>query len=230
MSKKIVFPKDVIEAGIEFSPLERNKQGGKQSYVSLVGSKDKIYLQVPAMTCPFGITPYKDINTGQIMSYTMDLSFRHIENNPKIEEFYNMVQMMDETLLEEATKQSEAWFGKSLEKSVVKEFMRPLLRQNNPEYPPTLKVKIQVVNSVETCKFYDDMKQPTTMEYASKKGTVCMCILEVAPVWFVSKSFGLTMRALQVCALKVPDALQEYAFIEDEDPGENVVTDSAPNN
>ena len=225
-----MFPSDFMSAGVSFSSLERNKAGGKQAFVSASQSNNKVFIQFPAMVSPFGISAYKDPSSGKIMSYNMDVSFRHAEENPKVAECLDMIKFLDETLLEHATECSEEWFGKQMEQSVVKEFMRPLLRHSNPEYPPSVRLKIPVINGVETCRFFDQQKQEVPMEYASKKGTTVMCICEVSPIWFVNKSFGMTLKAVQVCATRVPNEMAEYAFLEDEDqePGENVVRDSAP--
>jgi hypothetical protein len=230
MSKKIMFPSEFVSSGVTFSPLERNKAGGKQAFVNATDSKDKLYIQLPAMVSPFGISAYKDPSTGKIMSYNMDLSFRQADENPKVGDALEMIKFMDDALLKHATEHSEEWFGKSMDEQVVKEFMRPLLRHNNPEYPPSLRLKIPVINGMETCRFFDQQKQEVSMEYASKKGTTIMCICEVSPIWFVNKSFGTTLKAVQVCATRVPNEMAEYAFLEDEDqePGENVVRDSAP--
>jgi len=230
MSKKIMFPSDIVSAGMVFSPLERNKAGGKQAFVSTTQSKDKVFIQFPAMMSPFGISAYKDPSSGKIMSYNMDVSFREVDENPKVADCLEMIKYMDEALLKHATEHSEEWFGKKMEENVVKEFMRPLLRHNNPEYPPSVRLKISVINGMETCRFFDQQKQEVSMEYASKKGTTVMCICEVSPIWFVNKSFGTTLKAVQVCATRVPNEMAEYAFLEDEDsePGENVVRDSAP--
>lgn len=239
MSKSIFFPRDLPRKGIVYSGLEKNKSGGKQAYVSTTDSKNKVYVQFPAMMSPFGISAYKDPGSGQILSYNVDLSFRDAENNPKVADCLNMIEYLDSSLLKHATENSEAWFGKKLSEEMVAEFMRPLLRNSNPEYPPSVRLKIPVVNGMETCRFFDDQKNEVSLEYASKKGSVLMVICEISPIWFVSKSFGMTLKALQIAAVKVPNQLNDYAFMDDGDPmpmeeeeegvqGEDVIAESAP--
>jgi hypothetical protein len=226
---KIVFPKELRQTGVQFSNLERNKSGGKQSFVSLEGCKEKVLMQIPSMTSLWGIQTFQETSTGQVMSYTVDLSFRNMEDDPKLQEFYETVKYIDDTLLETAVKKSEEWFGKELDAGVVREFMRPLLRQPNPDYAPTIRLKIPSVNGKPMCAFFDESRKATTMDYCSRKGTKAVAIVELSPVWFVSKSFGVTMKVLQFAALSVPDSLQEYAFQEEEsEPGECVIRDSSP--
>ena len=196
-------------SSLAFSSLEKNRQGGKQVFVSREGFKNKIVLQTPAVHLPFGITPYQDANTGNVLSWSMDVSFKE---SP---EFLEAMRQVDTALVDVATARSADWFGKPMPREVVSEFTRPLVRDpKNPQYAPTMKIKVPCVNGNETTKFYDERRQPVPMEYVTK-GTTVRVIMELSPVWFLNKNLGVSWKALQVAVVSRPRVIEDYAFVGD---------------
>ena len=58
---------------ISFSKLRKNKNGGKAVYLNSSDNK-KIFVQLPFMRSPYGLSVYTDEGTGRT-SYSLDLSF-----------------------------------------------------------------------------------------------------------------------------------------------------------
>ena len=201
---------------IRFGDVDKNKKGGKIVYIGRgAGGKDRIMLQTPAMVMPFGVTPYQDAPNGDIQSYSVDVSFRTADVDPKVADFLQRIQALDELLVDTATANSEAWFGKKMSKELVREFYRKLINDKNPAYPPVLKIKVGVgMNGEPAAEFFDEARKPVSIEYLGKGSTVKM-ICEVSSVWFVNKTFGATFRLAQAAVVSKPRRLQGYAFQEE---------------
>ena len=210
-SSGVLLVSELHQSTLTFSTLEKNRQGGKQVFVSRVGSKNKIVLQTPPCHVPFGITPYQDASTGAIQSWSLDVSFR---DQPA---FLDGMRAIDESLVDVATTRSEEWFGKTMSRAIVSEFVRTLVRDpKDPKYSPTMRVKVPCINGQETTKFYDEQRQPIPMEHIPK-GSVVRVIMELSPVWFLNKQVGLSWRALQVAVVSRPRMIEEYAFVTSDD-------------
>jgi hypothetical protein len=217
---------------LNFSELEKNKKGGKVVYTSVGDARNtRIVLQTPTCHVPFGVNPYTESTTGEIQSYTIDLSFRGYESDPKMAQFLEKMMRLDDIMIEAATTKSKEWFGKDIGRDIVCEFYRRLVKEHpTGQWPPTLKVKIplKMGTNVPDCAFFDENKNPCTIDQIVKGCRVKM-ILELSSVWFVgNKNFGVTWRALQCAIMTKPQKLMGYAFAEDEaGGGEGSGTDHA---
>lgn len=220
----VILSSNFDPSAIKFSPVEKNKKGGKIVYLGLDESaKTRIVIQTPAMVLPFGITPYQESPGGDIQSYSMDMSFRNADTDPKVAEFQKKVEDLDALLIKAAQDNCEEWFGPNMKKDLVPEFYRKLINNKNPQYPPVLKVKVGVgINGEPAAQFYDENRAPVGIEYLSK-GTVVKMIVELSSVWFVNKTFGATFRLAQAAVVTKPRRLQGYAFQEDEEMAEDTV-------
>jgi hypothetical protein len=199
-------PKDLT-----FSTLEKNRAGGKQVFISREGQRGKVMLQTPEMHVPFGITPYQDAATGAIQSWSLDVSFR---DQP---EFLDLMRGLDQVLVRVATERSAEWFGKAMSAEVVAEFTRKLVKEpNNPQYAPTMRIKVPCINGQETTKFYDaQTRQMVPLEHVLKGSTVKI-IMELSPVWFLNKTVGISWKAVQVAVVTRPArSIDDFAFVDD---------------
>lgn len=222
MSTSVLIPSEFSPADLSFSTLEKNKLGGKQVFVSRTGTKSKILLQTPPLSLPFGITSYTDASTGSVQSWSMDVSFRGHETDPAIAEFLAKMRALDEALVDVATERSADWFGKPMGREIVSEFTRKFVKEpSNPQYAPIMRLKIPCVNGIPQTKFYDENRQPVSMEYVAK-GSSVRIILELSPVWFLNKNLGCTWKALQCAVTSRPRVIDEYAFVDTGEPAETV--------
>lgn len=193
--------------------VEKNKRGGKIVYITAPDGGRTI-LQTPTMSLPFGVTPY-EVN-GDIQSYSIDLSFRGADSDPKLQSFLDKIREFDEYMIDMGTEHSEQWFGKKQSREMVAEFYRRVLVDKNPEYPPFIKMKVGLgMNGEPNANFYDEKRERTGIEYLSK-GSQVKVICELSSVWFVNRTFGATFRVSQAAVVNKPNKLQEYAFQDDE--------------
>ena len=210
-------------SALTFSGVEKNKKGGKVVYIGTgANGKDRVMLQTPAMVMPFGVTPYQESPGGDIQSYSVDVSFRTADVDPKVSDFQARIQGLDEVILQTAIDRSEEWFGRKMTRDLVAEFYRKLVNDKNPQYAPVLKIKVGVGMTGEpSAQFYDESRNPVGIEYLGK-GTTVKMICEVSSVWFVNKTFGATFRLVQAAVVSKPRRLQGYAFQEDDDAAEPI--------
>lgn len=202
-------------SAIRFSPVEKTKRGGKIVFLGMGDAKTPLCVETPPMTMPFGVSSYEDVPGGPVQSYSLDLSFKGADTDPVIGGFLKFVRGLDELLLETATKNSVEWFGEQKSRDVIGEFCRKLVNEKNPQYAPTLKVKVYANEGEPRALFWDQRRAPTTMESFCKGATVKL-ICVVSSVWFVNKTFGVSFRLEQAQLVSVPARLQEYAFADDD--------------
>jgi hypothetical protein len=203
-------------ATIVFSNLDKTRKGGKIVYLSLGNDrKNRIVIQTPNMSLPFGVTPYTEASTGEIQSYSIDLSFRGHDTDPKIAEFLSKMRHIDDIIVSEGVKQSKEYFGKQMARDLVVEFYRKLIKDpSNQQYAPTMRCKVPVYNGEPTSLFFDENRQPTTIDSITKGCSVRM-ILEMSSLWFVNKNFGATWKVVQCLITDKPKRMDTFAFVDD---------------
>lgn len=217
MTSPITMYTDFDPRNLRFGALEKNKKGGKFVNVSLPSSKRAI-IQTPEVSVPFGVTANQEAATGEIQSYSIEVSMRNPHDNRGIQPFLDRMLALDDVLLEAAVANSKEWFGKSMSKDVVAELLRKLVRQPaNPQYPPQVKIKVPLSNGKVTSRFFDENCNEVSMDYVTKGCTVKM-ILELGSVWFVNKNFGVTWRLVQAAVTSRKDQFDAYAFATDDAP------------
>lgn len=171
-----------------------------------------------SMTCPFGLNVADKFGPPE---YSVDLSFRGVEQRPELKEFMDVMAQIDETLVTEGTKNAKAWFKADVGREVVKAFYTPSLKYSKDKegnvlpYPPTIKLKLRKYdNQIET-KFYDVNGKPyrdVPTEDLLVKGVQVTAIMECGGVWFAGSKFGLTWRAKQIAIHKLPEKMGDFAF------------------
>lgn len=198
----------------------KNRAGGNQVSLLYNGQK-QIVLQTPAMSVPFGLSEFTpESNVGPV-KYSLDLSFKGCDTNPKVEQFLKMVKTLDQKMIALAVENSKAWFGKPMSKEIVEELYRPLMKESKmPEkYAPTMKIKIRPSRNGDSFNLqaFTSDKEPFDMK-EFQPGTNVKCIVDFSPVWFVNKQFGLTLNLIQVEIVSLPAGrLQGFAFQSDDD-------------
>lgn len=225
MASKIMLHSAFDPSKLQFSGLEKNRKGGKVVFVGLTdpatGERQRVTIQTPTLALPFGVSPYQEATTGEIQSYSLDVSFRGYDADPVMADFMARMRTLDDVLMRTAVTESKEWFGKKMSAEIVAEFFRKLVKDpSNPKYAPVMKVKVPLANGEPAALFFDEHRNPTTIDYLVKGSTVKL-LMEVDRVWFVNKNFGVTWRLLQAAVVSRPVRLDGYSFVDDEAaPGE----------
>lgn len=207
MASIILHSEFTPKADVCFSRMQKNSKGSKVVYVN--NSKgDKLRVQTPVMPAIFGVSKFDDASTGN-SSYSLDLSFRDMDADPKIQTFLDTCRAFDAHVLDVGVEQSRDWLGKEMSKEIVQEFYRSVVRDPaNDKYKPTIRLKISPYT-----EFYDEQHNRVDMDYVTKSSQV-RCIVEVN-TWFVNKSFGISLRILQCQVVSRPVGISGFAFAED---------------
>jgi hypothetical protein len=213
-SNNVLLYKNFDASAVSCGDLTKNKAGGNQVTLLYQGNKQRIMLQTPAMSAPFGVSEYVPENNVGPIKYSLDVSFKGTD--PKIQSFYEKIQQMDQRMIDLAVENSPAWFGKKMSKEVVEELYRPLIKPSKQpdKYAPTMKFKIRALETVEA--FDKDRERFDMVNFQS--GSTVKCIVDFAPVWFVNKQFGLTMTVNQLAVESTPAGkLHGFAFQNESD-------------
>jgi hypothetical protein len=222
----VVLYKDFTPEELVPVAVQRNKAGGLSIPLHYEGKKS-VLIQTPVVSAPFGVSEFTPTEAGAILvKYSMDLSFKNAEHDPKIAAFLQKMYDLDEQLLTLAHTHSTEWFGKSMSREVLAELYRPLVKPSKmPEkYAPTLKLKIRNsrVDGTPLLDAFDTNKQSFDMTCFAA-GSQVKAIFDLAPIWFVNKQFGTSCTLLAIEVHSVPsNRLTAFAFCDEDEnkPGE----------
>ncbi len=236
MSSTVVQPSSFDTSNISFSQVKvLDGVGARQCYLNYGGRS--LTLQTASMSVPYGMNTFD--KEGSKTKFSVDLSFRGYEDgsNKKIKAFYDAMTVLDEFMIEEGVRNSQAWFKTKHPREVVKAFYTPCIRvSKGPDgkdkgYPPTVKVNLKQRKDSEVfdVQCYDDQKRPYENVPVSEllvKGAQVTCLIQCTGVWFAGSKFGLSWKMVQIRVDKIPESIRGFAFA-DED-GEVEVEDEAP--
>ena len=191
---------------ISFSSLRKNKMGGKAVYINLGPSK--MYLQLPSMRAPFGLSSYTDEATKKT-TYSLDLSF-----DAGLEYVQKKFQDLDEHIIKTVQANSVEWLGKKFNESVIREALyKPLVKESSKgDYPAMMKLKI--LTNRDTNAFvpeaYNRKRERVELDSLTK-GQKVVCIIDISQIWFIDNKFGVTVRLQQVL-FEPTKQLPSFAF------------------
>jgi len=195
MSNNIQVSQQFEPSTVTFSQLKKNKNGGK-SVMLTHNNKKKLYLQLPFMRSPFGLSAFTDEATNKT-SYSLDLSFD--TDNEDAMQLSSKLMELDEIILKTVTENSKDWLGKSYDINVIREALyKPLVRQGKEGYANTLKLKIQTNQTGDFIpEAYSSDRELIQLDEI-ERGQKCMCIVEINQLWFIDNKFGVSVRLSQV--------------------------------
>ena len=180
---------------VVLSKMKKNKNGGKTVYINAQGNK-KLYLQLPFMRSPFGLSAFTDEATNKT-SYSLDLSFD--KDNEAVCELMEKLSALDTKIVETVAANSKEWLGKSYNIEVIKEALyKPLIRPGKDEYPSTMKLKLLTKPTGEFMAEAYNMAKESIPVDSIEKGQKCMCIVDFNQIWFIDNKFGVSVRVSQV--------------------------------
>jgi hypothetical protein len=208
MALQITHHKNFDIQSVGFSKLRKNKNGGKAVYLNV--SDKKLYLQLPKLRSPYGLSTYTDEGTGRT-SYSLDLSF-DTDNTEAMELREKMVQL-DDLIVQTVVENSKEWLGKKFNEAVCREALyKPLVRQGKEPYPDTLKLKILTNDKGDFVpEAYNTARERIDLDKI-EKGQKVTCIVDMVQIWFIDNKFGVTVR-LQQALLEPSARLPSFAFV-----------------
>jgi hypothetical protein len=208
MSLTIQRSSDFSANSVGFSKLRKNKNGGKTVYLN-AGDNKKLYLQLPFMRSPYGLSAFTDEGTGRT-TYSLDLSFDG--DNEGAMELHGKFKELDELIVNTVAANSKEWLGKEFNVAVLREALyKPIVRPGKEPYPSTLKLKIATKpDGTFVPEAYNSRKESVTLD-TIEKGQKAMAIVDISSIWFIDNKFGVTIR-LQQTLLEQSTKLPSFAF------------------
>jgi hypothetical protein len=223
MSSTVVQSSDFNTSNISFSQVKVLDNGGKQAYLNYGGRS--LTMQTASMAVPYGMSIFD--KQGPV-KYSVDLSFRGYEDkSSKVAAFYDAMTQLDEFMIDQGVKNSQAWFKNKLTREVVEAFYTPVVRvskdaNGNPKpYPPSFKVALKKRNGSDTfdVQTYDDQKRPyegVPLEDLLVKGAQVTVLVQCTGVWFAGSKYGLSWKAVQLRVDKLPESIRGFAFADED--------------
>lgn len=223
----VVFPSAFNTSKITFSAVKTLDSGGKQAYLNYSGNP--LLMQVGPLETPFGLSVY---DKGGPPKYSVDLKLRGYDdpaNQPKNATLFKALSALDDYMLDQAEKNAVAWFKGPKSRAVLTELYTPTVRfaldkeGNRKPYPPTIKASLRKVRNSEEfdVELYDEklnMLKGIPLEDVVVKGSVLTVLIQCTSVWFAGAKFGLSWKATQIRADKVPQNFRgKPAFLDEDD-------------
>ncbi len=219
-ANQLLMPGAFDPSKIQFEPLARNQRGGKSIKVGYQGCRGYVRLQTPELHLPFGLSVFDEEDRSKT-STSMECSLdARNGDQEKMRKFMQMMQALDEAVFQHCLANSVECFGKQMTADMLREaFFRPIVREgklkpDNTRYPPQMRVK---VSSLAPPKLFDAARNEMEWETEAGKykGHVVKMILQIQPVWFVNKMFGLSLRLQQMIVMHAPTPDNACLFVDD---------------
>ena len=229
MSSVAIKPEEFVGGNLSVKQLKMLDNGAKMvnlEYATPGGqTRYGVQVQTPVVTLPYGMNTFdKD---GKNPKYSVDLSFRDAETDPKMKAFYEFAQAFDARMIKLAMENAQSWFklaNPSVE--VIKAFYTPMVKipldkeGRVKPYPPTTKVSLKQKDGVFTTHFYDKAKkryEGVPVEELLVRGTKMRCIIQCTGIWIAGSKFGPSWKAEQICVESLPERIRGYGFRDDEE-------------
>jgi len=128
-------------------------------------------------------------------------------------DFLNKLKAFENQILDDAVKNSEAWFGEEMSREVAKHTFFPFLKYSKDKVTkkvdmskaPSIMAKVPVYDGRWAVEVYDtkgkmlfpcDDPNMTPMDFVDK-GSNAACVLQCGGLWFGGKGWGITWKLIQ---------------------------------
>lgn len=225
--------------GITYGSVKTNDNGGKSIYMGYNGSP--IIMQTPEMYAPFGMTKWENEKTG-IPKYTIDLSFKDVQNRNVLKNFFDKMSEFDNKLINDGTANQFEWLKKkNMSIDTIKALYTPMIKypidkstgEISDKYPPTFKFTIPFRDDKFTCEVYDENKNMINLSDVETKAAKITAIIQCVGIWSAAGKFGCSWKCLQM-KVRTPQPIKGFAFqddgeeIEDNKDSETTVSEDDP--
>ena len=237
-------PSKIDFSKITISAPKTMDNGGKMLYLNYGGGINSLYVTTPEVEIPFDPTYFADNdNSGK---YSVKFSMKDLDGNKGMKDFHTWATKMDEMLLAQASKNSQAWFRKAkLSDKTLKELYTTMVRvsidsetgEPNGKYADSFSFKIiKRDGKFKDFSIYDVNKNvfdvdgvtdnPVDITKIVVKGALIKVVLKCNGIWVANGKFGCTWKAEQM-RVKVPEGgLKEFAIMSDDEDDDEVGVES----
>ena len=212
---------------VSFSDVKTNDNGGKSVYINY--NKNKFMMQTPVMYMPYDMSVY---DKGEYPKYSLELSFRDMDEDYRVKGFHENMEQLDELLIEKGVENCMAWFKKKkTNKDVISALFNPVVKKSKDKetgeidgrYPDSIRLKLPFRDGSPSFEIRDfDNNKITDREPSDLfvKGSRVQAILRCGGVWIVGGKFGCTWT-VEIVKVDAPASVTNYSFINDDSDEES---------
>ena len=230
----LVKGKNIDTNAITFSVPKSLDNGAKLVYVNY--NQGRFSVQTPWMTMPWKMGAYTD---GEYPKYSIDLSFKGMDENPELKAFYDKFKALEQTIIDGGLEHSVAWFKKNIKsREGVSEKFGPIIKESRDKetgepdgkWPAVMKLKMPCRDGVWECKVsnkdgtpykINDSENPVNCEDLFVKNTRVRAIITCVGLWVASGNYMCQWK-LSKAAVDVPESFSNEDFLDDSDGEEGV--------
>ena len=196
-----------------------NNVGGKSISVISNQTGRLLHLSCPMMMT-WGIDQGMDDKGESSGKYKLAMNFpNENECTPNTDEFLNKMKAFQEQIIDDAVKNSEAWWGKKKSRELCEDAFFPFLKYRKNKdtgvldttRPPSMYAKVPFYDGKWGVEIYDaagkimfpcENEDMTPIDFIPKLSRVA-CGLKCTGIWIGGKGWGLTWNLFQ-CIVKPP--------------------------
>ena len=216
MMRTPILAKDLDIDEITYKPPMDFNNGGRVVHMNFADGP--IILQTANMFCPFGL---KDWEKKQ--NYTLDLSFKGRESDPKVKAFFDKINELDEKLISDCVANGVTWLKKPISsKEVASIVYTKQIRYTKDKtgavderFPPTFKVKVPFKDGEFIPDVYDSSRNLIDLNDVETKGSTIVAIIQCMGLWVADGKFGCSWKIMQMRI--VPPVGKKFAFVDLDD-------------
>jgi len=200
-------------SGIRYMQPKISDRGSKSINIISTQTNRALHLSTPLMKT-WGIADFVDEKGESDGKFSMSLNFPNVEYaTPAATEFLNKLKAFENQILDDAVKNSEAWFGEEMSREVAKHTFFPFLKYSKDKVTkkvdmtkaPSIRAKVPVYDGRWAVEVYDtkgqmlfpcDDPNMTPMDFVDK-GSNAACVLQCGGLWFGGKGWGITWKLIQ---------------------------------
>ena len=212
-------------AAVRYMQPKVNDRGGKSINLISTQSNRSLYVSTPLLMT-WGISDFVDEKGESDGKFSMSLAFpNETYATPATTEFLAKLKSFENQILDDAVKNSEAWFGEEMSREVAKHTFFPFLKYSKDKLtkkidftkPPVIRAKVPNYSGRWNVEVYDTKRQLlfpcdndnlTPMDFVPARSNVA-CVLQCGGLWFGGKGWGVTWK-LNQCVVK--PHVQETVF------------------
>lgn len=226
-SAPVVLPvSDWVPSSLKYMPPKVNERGGKSINLISTQTNRSLHVVTPLMMT-WGVSDYVDERTGESDGrFTMSLNFPNADyETPALKDFLAKLKAFENQILDDAVKNSEAWFGEQMSREVAKHTFFPFLKYSKDKTTkkvdltkaPSIRAKVPNYGGRWAVEIYDTSSNKifpcendnmTPVDFIPKKSNVA-AVLQCSGLWFGGKGWGVTWKVVQ-CVVKPQELVSVF--------------------
>jgi hypothetical protein len=225
MASNVVTSSNFNSQKISFSAMKSLDSGGKQAYVNYDGGM--FVVQTTSCRLPFGMNCFDKAGPAK---YSVDICLTgYDEAGSKMQQFYNVLQSLDDFMIEQGVRNSKAWFKSELSRDVIKAFYTPVLKWSKDKdgnvkpYPPNVKLNLKKKRDSDAfdVQCYDDQRtlyRGIPVEELLVRNATMTSLIQCTGVWIAGSKYGLSWKLVQAMITELPQNSRSFTFVDEGAP------------